>query len=101
MLAMNERALLYAREGISGGRPAYAREGVTFACRAEPCEKREAGASGQGHSFEVRLFAPPIEVRAGDRIVMGDGQALVVKEARVMNGPSGAHHVELLAGSEG
>ena len=101
MLAMNERAVLYAREGIVGGRPAYARGGVTFTCRAEPCERRESGANGQGHGLEVRLYAPPMQVHTGDRIVMGDGQALVVEEARILNGPGGAHHVELLAGSEG
>ena len=96
MLALNETAALYVLKGMNGGRPEYAREGADFACRTQPCEGRRADGRGLAASGRVRVFAPPMAVKPGDRLETG-GRTLTVREVKALRGLREIHHLELIA----
>lgn len=101
MLALTEAAALYRCAGIADGRPVYAADAEAFACRTQP--EAACAASGRGlvRGRTVRLYAEPTEVRPGDRIVLGDGGALIVESVKAHRGRRGIHHMEIEAVSEG
>ena len=101
MLGLNGRAVLYRCTGQRGGRPEYDPAGVAFPCRVEPVDSGSAGNRGRDHEAQARLYAPSMAVKAGDRIVLPDGGALIASEVRTSMGLTGAHHVEIVARSEG
>ena len=100
LFALNETATRYRCAGVSGGKPVYTEEGEAFRCRTQPLAAQSNASTGQRSTGRVKLFAPAMEMHPGDRIVTGDGRALIAEEVKVRRALRGAHHLEIEARPE-
>lgn len=100
MFALNETATLHAFLGQRGGKPAYADEGVKFACRSEPAWMHRFRGTAIECAADTRIFARDVEAHPGDRVAL-NGRCYRVAEVQPMRGWKGIHHLEILARSEG
>lgn len=96
MLGLSETAVLHPHLGRHGGGPAFAEDGVEFACRSEA----EPGHKWSGDSVErsgrIRIFAAEMEARPGDRIEL-NGNNYTIAEVKRLRGLRGVHHLEIEA----
>ena len=99
MFALNETAVLYPREGQSGGRPAYAARGEAFRCRSEAEPSWTAGGDSVAPGGALRVFARNVDAHPGDRVELG-GASYRIAEVKRMRGFAGIHHLEILARAE-
>lgn len=100
MFALNETAILHASLGQRGGKPVYAEEGVTFACRSEPAWAQRFSGSAVERAADTRIFARDVAAQPGDRIAL-NGRNYRIAEVQPMCGWRGLHHLEILAKDEG
>lgn len=100
MLALNQRALVYRREGWRGGQPDYSQDGAELRCRIQAKDGRGASRGGFDRSGSAMIIAEEAAVAAGDRIRLPEGAFMTVRAVRVVRGYDRVHHLEIEAGPE-
>ena len=99
MFGLNETATLYRHTGQSGGKPAYESIGITFTCRSQPAQRRDASGRSLEDAADTCFFAQNIEVNPGDQIVCSNVRYIVC-EVQQMRAARTIHHLEIFARRE-
>ena len=100
MIGTNDVATLYAFQGQSGGKPAYAEKGEPFPCRCEPASLHAISGQSIEETADTLFIAEDIAASPGDRIRY-NGRDYLVKRVDALRTFSRIHHYEILARAEG